>query len=247
MSNYLLTGAAGFIASRVANILLERGDTVVGIDSLNDAYDPRLKHFRLKSLQGREGFTFLQGDITDRAFVDKTFADACPIDAVINLAARAGVRQSVENPWAYVDTNTTGTLEPARSLSQRRRQEIPAGLDLQPLRQRQRSPLQRRRQHQQAAVALRRVEESRRGALLHLSPPVRHRRHGLSLLHRLRPVRPPGHEHLPLHPMDQRRAACVDLRRRPAIARLHLRRRHRPRHGRRPEAAGLRSHQPGLR
>src|SRR5690606_20661572 len=110
MSNYLLTGAAGFIASRVANILLERGDTVVGIDSLNDAYDPRLKHFRLKSLLGRDGFTFVEGDITDRAIVDKTFADAGAIDAVINLAARAGVRQSVENPWAYVDTNTTGTL-----------------------------------------------------------------------------------------------------------------------------------------
>jgi nucleoside-diphosphate-sugar epimerase len=106
----LLTGAAGFIASRVANILLERGDRIVGIDSLNDAYDTRLKHFRLKSLEGREGFTFLQGDITDRPFVEKTFADAGAIDAVINLAARAGVRQSVENPWVYVDTNTTGTL-----------------------------------------------------------------------------------------------------------------------------------------
>lgn len=110
MSHYLLTGAAGFIASRVANILLSRGDTVVGIDSLNDAYDPRLKYFRLKALEARDGFTFIKGDITDRAFVDKTFADASPIDGVINLAARAGVRQSVENPWAYVDTNTTGTL-----------------------------------------------------------------------------------------------------------------------------------------
>jgi nucleoside-diphosphate-sugar epimerase len=110
MAHYLLTGAAGFIASRVANILLERGDRIVGIDSLNDAYDTRLKHFRLKSLEGREGFTFLQGDINDRPFVEKTFADAGAIDAVINLAARAGVRQSVENPWVYVDTNTTGTL-----------------------------------------------------------------------------------------------------------------------------------------
>lgn len=110
MATYLLSGAAGFIASRVADILLDRGDRVIGMDSLNDAYDPRLKHFRLKSLLGREGFTFLEGDITDRAFIDKTFADASAIDAVINLAARAGVRQSVENPWVYVDTNTTGTL-----------------------------------------------------------------------------------------------------------------------------------------
>jgi len=110
MPNYLLTGAAGFIASRVANILLARGDHVLAIDSLNDAYDPRLKHYRLKSLLPNERFTFLEGDITDRSFVEKAFAEAGPINAVINLAARAGVRQSVENPWVYVDTNTTGTL-----------------------------------------------------------------------------------------------------------------------------------------
>lgn len=110
MATYLLTGAAGFIASRVANILLERGDCVVGIDSLNDAYDPRLKHFRLKNLQGRQGFTFLQGDICNRSFVEKTFASEGPFEGVINLAARAGVRQSVENPWVYLETNTTATV-----------------------------------------------------------------------------------------------------------------------------------------
>jgi nucleoside-diphosphate-sugar epimerase len=110
MATYLVTGAAGFIASRVTNLLLDRGDSVVGIDSLNDAYDPRLKHVRLKALEGRDGFTFLKGDIADRGFVDKTFADYGPYEAVINLAARAGVRQSVENPWIYIETNTTATL-----------------------------------------------------------------------------------------------------------------------------------------
>lgn len=110
MATFLVTGAAGFIASRVTNLLLDRGDSVVGIDSLNDAYDPRLKHVRLEQLQRREGFSFLKGDIVDRSFVDKSFADAGPFEAVINLAARAGVRQSVENPWIYVETNTTATL-----------------------------------------------------------------------------------------------------------------------------------------
>jgi UDP-glucuronate 4-epimerase len=110
MATYLVTGAAGFIASKVAEILLDRGDRVIGMDNLNDAYDVRLKHWRLSRLQGREGFTFREGDIVDRAFVDDVVAGAGDVAAVVNLAARAGVRQSVENPWVYFDTNVTGTL-----------------------------------------------------------------------------------------------------------------------------------------
>ena len=111
MANYLVTGAAGFIASRVAGILLDRGDSVVGIDNLNDAYDPRLKRWRLENLlAGREGFSLHELDICDRDGLAGVFAEHGPFDGVVNLAARAGVRQSVENPWVYVDTNTTGTL-----------------------------------------------------------------------------------------------------------------------------------------
>lgn len=113
MANYILTGAAGFIASRVADQLLARGDRVIGVDNLNDAYDVRLKQWRLGNLQGRDGFTFHELDICDRNGVERLFRDATserPIDGVINLAARAGVRQSVENPWVYIETNTTGTL-----------------------------------------------------------------------------------------------------------------------------------------
>lgn len=104
----LLTGVAGFIASNVCAQLLDQGHDVVAIDNLNDAYDPRLKRWRLDRLTGRERLEFHQADITDRAVVDALFET--PPDAVINLAARAGVRQSVEDPWVYVDTNTTGTL-----------------------------------------------------------------------------------------------------------------------------------------
>lgn len=113
MATYLLTGAAGFIASRVADQLLRRGDRVIGIDNLNDAYDVRLKHWRLEQLQNRDGFTVHQLDIADMDALARVFREAKAegsIAAVINLAARAGVRQSVENPWVYIDTNTTGTL-----------------------------------------------------------------------------------------------------------------------------------------
>ena len=94
----------------MTNLLLDHGHEVVGIDSLNDAHDSRLKHVRLEQLQGREDFTFLKDDIAGREFLDQTFADHGPFEAVVNLAARAGVRQSVENPWVYVETNTTATL-----------------------------------------------------------------------------------------------------------------------------------------
>ncbi len=111
MGNYLVSGAAGFIASRVAEMLLDAGHTVVGVDNMNDAYDVRMKEYRLKKFEHQPNFIFHRSDIAERAF----FADTSPLRqhkyaAVIHLAARAGVRQSVENPWVYVDTNITGTL-----------------------------------------------------------------------------------------------------------------------------------------
>ena len=109
MGSFLVTGAAGFIGSNVVEQLLARGDTVVGIDNINDAYDVRLKRWRLERLQGKSGFTFVRGDIVDRADVAPLF-DRHRFDGVLNLAARAGVRPSVDNPWIYNDANNTGTL-----------------------------------------------------------------------------------------------------------------------------------------
>lgn len=108
----LVTGAAGFIASRVCHRLLDEGCTIVAIDNLNDAYDVRLKHWRLAQLQERRGFEFHRADVTDREVLRRIWdpEGRAPFDAVINLAARAGVRQSVANPWVYVDTNLTATL-----------------------------------------------------------------------------------------------------------------------------------------
>jgi len=109
MGHYLVTGAAGFIASRVCELLIEQGHSVVGIDNLNNAYDVRLKHYRLSRLQKMPGFEFHLVDIGDRKGLEEV-GRGPSFDAVINLAARAGVRASVENPWVFVDTNTTGTL-----------------------------------------------------------------------------------------------------------------------------------------
>lgn len=110
MPTYLVTGAAGFIAAKVTEMLLAQGHTVVGVDNLNDAYDVRLKHWRLDQVKDHEGFTFKQVDIYDRAALEEAAFGRQRFDAVFNLAARAGVRQSVENPWVYQQTNVTGTL-----------------------------------------------------------------------------------------------------------------------------------------
>lgn len=106
MANYLVTGAAGFIGSRVSEMLIEQGHTVSGVDNLNDAYDVRMKEYRLQKLQSLPGFTFQKLNITDCKAVEILPA----FDAVINLAARAGVRASVENPWTFYETNLSGTL-----------------------------------------------------------------------------------------------------------------------------------------
>ena len=110
MASYLVTGAAGFIGARVTRLLLDDGHHVTGVDNLNDAYDVRIKHWRLEQLKRtapQNQFDFHQLDISDFPTLEQNVGG---FDGVINLAARAGVRQSVENPWVYVDTNVTGTL-----------------------------------------------------------------------------------------------------------------------------------------
>ncbi|MGI9383801.1 MAG: NAD-dependent epimerase [Methyloligellaceae bacterium] len=103
----LVTGAAGFIGFHTAKALLDRGEQVVGLDNLNDYYDVALKQARLDRLEGRNGFHFVKADLEDREGMADLFAREKP-DRVINLAAQAGVRYSLENPHAYVDTNLVG-------------------------------------------------------------------------------------------------------------------------------------------
>jgi nucleoside-diphosphate-sugar epimerase len=110
---YLVTGAAGFIASQVSMQLLDHGNHVVGLDNLNDYYDVRLKNRRIEQLKAHpntENFSFACLDIEDQAKLANLFQVESPFDAVLNLAARAGVRYSMENPNIYLSTNAEGTL-----------------------------------------------------------------------------------------------------------------------------------------
>lgn len=104
---YMVTGAAGFIGFHTAKRLLERGDEVVGVDVVNDYYDPTLKERRLELLRDFDAFSFERVDIADRGEMDRIFSSA-GVQRVINLAAQAGVRYSLTNPHAYVDSNLVG-------------------------------------------------------------------------------------------------------------------------------------------
>ncbi|MDO9597568.1 MAG: NAD-dependent epimerase [Azoarcus sp.] len=105
----LVTGAAGFIGMHTSERLLARGDEVVGLDNLNDYYDPRLKDNRLARLTPHPAFRFVKMDVADRAGMERLFAEE-KFDRVIHLAAQAGVRYSLENPQAYIDSNVVGFM-----------------------------------------------------------------------------------------------------------------------------------------
>jgi len=116
-SKILITGAAGFIGFHLAKFMLERGHFVVGLDNINNYYDPNLKEDRLDMLRAYDNFVFCRADLKEKPAVDEVFA-ACKPEYVVNLAAQAGVRYSLENPYAYVDSNLVGfvnVLEACRS------------------------------------------------------------------------------------------------------------------------------------
>ena len=109
MSKILVTGAAGFIGFHLAQRLLERGNEVTGLDNLNDYYDVRLKEARLRVLESLPGFRFVRASLADRPVMEALFAGE-RFDMVVNMAAQAGVRYSLENPHAYIDSNVVGFL-----------------------------------------------------------------------------------------------------------------------------------------
>lgn len=124
MSSVLVTGVAGFVGSHVARALLARGERVVGIDNFSDYYDPVLKFARIKPLRERAGFTFVEGDISDRDAMLGLAERADGLDRIVHLAAQPGIRHSKVDPYIYVQTNVMGhlvVLELARRLGSRLR------------------------------------------------------------------------------------------------------------------------------
>ncbi len=116
----LITGAAGFIGFHLAVKLLQRGEKVIGVDNLNDYYDPSLKEARLAQLRDSKDFTFAHADIADRSAIEALFDQHADIDRIVHLAAQAGVRYSLINPYAYVESNIVGhlvLLEASRKLN----------------------------------------------------------------------------------------------------------------------------------
>jgi len=106
----LITGAVGFIGFHVSTALLKRGEHVVGVDNINDYYDVRLKAARNNMLQEDSNFTFVQADIADRAAIEQIFRDHPTVNRIVHLAAQAGVRYSLENPYTYIESNIVGHL-----------------------------------------------------------------------------------------------------------------------------------------
>lgn len=109
MKTYLVTGVAGFIASKTAEMLLEQGHKVIGVDNMNDYYDVRIKEHRLEPLKKMKNFIFIKMDIESKEALEKIFKEH-KLDTVFNIAARAGVRYSLENPEVYMTTNAMATL-----------------------------------------------------------------------------------------------------------------------------------------
>src|SRR5690554_4631522 len=122
----LVTGAAGFIGMHVSEVLLARGDEVVGLDNLNDYYDPKLKEARLARLAAHAKFRFVRMDVGDRDGMERLFAEE-GFDRVVHLAAQAGVRYSLQNPHAYVDSNLVGFMNKIGRASCRGRVEMWVG------------------------------------------------------------------------------------------------------------------------
>ena len=202
MGRYLLTGAAGFIGSRVADLLLDGGHDVHGLDNLNDAYDPALKHWRLGRIRDRAHMRFDQVDITDRAVLAEIW-EPDGYDAIINLAARAGVRPSVAKPEIYIETNVLGALNLLELARQRGVSKFVLASTSSLYGEKNAMPF---REDANISRPLSPYASSKGAAemLCHNY----HHLHGLDVsilryFHGVRSRWPAGHEHLPFHPVDR--------------------------------------------
>ena len=230
----LVTGAAGFIGFHVAKALLERGDQVVGIDNLNDYYDVRLKQARLAELAAFPGFVFAKLDVADRDGVFALVERHKELTGIIHLAAQAGVRYSLENPYAYIDANVMGTLvmleaarriKPLTAITYASSSSVYGANRKQPF-----SVDDPVNQPVSLYAATKRSCELIARSYSHLYGLAGD---GIAVFYRLWAVGSAGYGGLSVHQGDSRRRADQGVQRRPYGARLYLYRRHCRRHDRR--------------
>ena len=213
----LVTGAAGFIGFHVARALLDAGTPVIGVDSMNAYYDPRLKEARLRELEGRAGFTFHAQDLADRDRTAALFAASRP-RRVIHMAAQAGVRYSLVDPHAYMDANIVGFLNVLEGCRHNGVEHLVYASSSSVYGANTQDAVLGARQRRPSREPLRRQQEGQRADGAQLQPPLRAADHGLALLHGLRPVGTAGHGALHLHQGDPRRPADPGVQRRAACA-----------------------------
>ena len=214
---FLVTGAAGFIGSHVAHKLLDRGDEVVGLDNVNDYYDPKLKEARLARLTSRKGFTFVKIDIANRAAMDELFAKY-RFPRVIHLAAQAGVRYSITHPYAYIEANIVGFQNVLEGCRHNGCEHLTYASTSSVYGANTTMPFSVHHSRESPADALRRDQEGERALRPHLLEPLRPADDRPPLLHRLRTVGPARHGALPLRQEHPRGEADRRLQPRPPHA-----------------------------
>jgi NAD(P)-dependent dehydrogenase (short-subunit alcohol dehydrogenase family) len=224
----IVTGAAGFIGFHLTKRLLDRGDEVVGLDNLNDYYDVSLKQARLAQLEGRPGFRFVKLELADRPGIAGLFAGE-RFDKVVNLAAQAGVRYSLQNPHAYVDSNLVGFVNILEGCRHSGVEHLVFASSSSVYGANTAMPFSVHHNVDHPVslyAATKKANELMAHTYSHLLRPADHRP---ALLHRLRPLGPAGHGAVPLHQSDPRGEADRRLQLRQDAAGLHLHRRHRRR------------------
>jgi hypothetical protein len=222
----LVTGAAGFIGNHTAKKLLERGDEVVGLDNLNEYYDPTLKRARLSRLQGFSNWRFRKLDLADRSGMQELFKTE-KFDRVVHLAAQAGVRYSIENPMAYVESNLVGHTNLLEGCRHNEVEHLVYASTSSVYGANTKDAVLGAPERRSPAVLLCGHQEGQRAHVPHLLGALQAADHGPAVLHGVRALGPAGHGAVQVHQGHPRGPAHRRLQLRPPPPRLHLRRRHR--------------------
>ena len=226
MRTILVTGAAGFIGFHLSRRLLAERNEIVGLDNLNPYYDVTLKQSRLKILEEQKNFRFVRADLADRKAMEALFGEN-RFEIVVNLAAQAGVRYSLENPQAYVENNLVGFMNILEGCRHHGVNHLVFASSSSVYGANTRMPFSVH-DNVDHPLSLYAATKKANELMAHAyASPLQAPLHGTSLLHRLRTLGKAGHGPVPLHPGDPGGPADRRLQRRADEAGLHLHRRHR--------------------